>query len=171
MKSNGMDKLEIESFFPIDNPYCVCKKQIEKIAKELMTMGSDAQKAYKIEHRRITCERDKTGLTKYAIICKKCGELQGTLWAKDETLKDWCDFHYFQWTDGENWHGCQTPNISPITLKLTIQCYCGVDTRDYRANPYFPARGTKEIEERNCVGRDYGNKDSKFSVMITGGSN
>lgn len=166
MKEKGLDKLEIVSFFPIDSPYCECKKQIVEVTRLLMKMSPDEQRAYKAKQRVIHCERSKEGLKHFKIVCANCSELQGTLWSKDETLKEWIDFHYYQYTDGKNWHGCQTPNLSVITLQLTLQCFCGQDTRDFRNHPYYPDKGFGEIEEKNAVGREFGNKDSKFFVMI-----
>lgn len=108
----------------------------------------------------------QAGMRRYEVTCKACGEVMGYCWATDNTLGDWCEFHFTQWKDGKRWHGCMTPHISPVTEQLCLECCCGQDTRDFRANTTLSARVASRIEERNRVGREFGKPDSKFLVRI-----
>ena len=156
--------IEIYSFFPCDKASCDCQKVIVDFKKKLSTLPANEKQALMAQTERIICSRSKKGMKRYRIVCKTCGEILGYCWATDNTLKDWCDFHYTQWTDGKEWHGCLTPHVSPITEQLCLECCCGADTRDFRANMTLPISTAMEIEEENQVGRDFGTADSKFAV-------
>jgi len=120
--------------------------------------------------KRIIAPRGKTpvteglavGMKQYEVTCKACKEIMGYCWATDSTLKDWREFHFVQWESKKKWHGCLTPHISPVTEQLCLECCCGQDTRDFRANTTLPSRIISKIEKKNIVGRDFGNSDSKF---------
>lgn len=99
---------------------------------------------------------DKAGLKKFEIYCNKCGDKLGTVWARNKTLRKWCSFRYECWHDKKGWHGCLTPNVSPYTGMLRLECCCGNDNREFVGKP------AKEKENR--VGRAYDRRDSKFKV-------
>lgn len=149
-------KFEIVGKFPIcphGHPSWEARKEvIEHIAK----LKRKGRIEYYMED---VC--DKTGKKKFSISCAVCGQKQGTIWAKDKTLKDWCSFRYEQWYDKEGWRGCLTPNISPVTGVLTLECCCGNDTREFLISNHPRAA---EIEIENRKGREYGKEDSKFLV-------
>lgn len=161
-------KLGIYSFFPADKSDCVCQKEIREIKEKLATLNEE-QRHLLVQGRRILeCKRPKAGASRYKVTCPNCGEVVGYCWATDNTLKDWFDFHYVQWTDGERWYGCLTPQISPIDEKLCLECCCGWDTRDFRANMTLPHKIAMVYEEDNKVGREFGRSDSKFKVSKVG---
>ena len=117
------------------------------------------------KHGHLECPRSKKGYNRYEIQCVNCGSILGYVWADSPNLNDWFDFHYYQYTDGEYWYGAITPNISPIDGSLGIECSCGIDTRDFRANMTLPFRAVDRIEKKNAVGREFGTKDSKFVAV------
>lgn len=157
-------KVQVYSFFPVDPSFCECQKEIIKLKKKLAEMPPKKREAYMREIKHFTCPRSKIGLNRYRIVCKACGKVQGYCWASDASLKDWCDFHYVSWTDGKEWYGCLTPHVSPITQQLCLECTCGQDTRDFRANMTLNPKVAFDIEQKNKVGREYGKSNSKFSV-------
>jgi len=97
------------------------------------------------------------GKKQYEIYCNECGELMGTVWATDKTLTDWCSFRYRLKLTKDEWRGCRTPNVSPLTGKLSMECCCGTDTRD------FTLTNSKQ-EKITKIGRDYNKKDSKYKI-------
>ncbi len=157
-------KVEIYSFFPCDRADCQCQKIIVDFKKQIAQLNEGRRQELIEKQKLLVCPRDKKRLNRYAITCRNCGELLGYCWASDPSLKDWCDFHYVQWTDGNEWHGCLTPHVSPITQELCLECCCGEDTRDFRANMTLTAKNAFSIEERNKVGRSFNKSDSKFLV-------
>lgn len=163
-KINKNKKIEIYSFFPCDKASCACQKVIVDTKKKLSAMVEKDRMNFMIDKKVLVCPRSKIGLNRYVVECKKCKEVLGYCWASDSSLKDWCDFHYVNWTDGEEWHGCLTPHVSPITEQLCLECCCGEDTRDFRANMTLSAKIAIQKEESNRVGREFNKKDSKFSV-------
>lgn len=164
MKLMKKQRLSVYSFFPIDKGDCECAEMISDWKDKLVLMTAKDREA-EIEKRKfLECPRDKTLLNRYEISCKNCGEIQGYCYASDSSLSDFCDFHYTNWTDGELWYGCLTPNISPVDQKLTLECTCGQDTRDFRANMTLSAKKAIEIERQNKIGRDYDDPKSKFKV-------
>ena len=157
-----MSKKEIYSFFPVDPIGCICEKLIQEEKKKLaLSRNSDE---YKEKRGPIVCPRDKTGMRRFVVTCTKCKQVQGYCWAKDETLKDWCDFHYYLQTDGNKWEGCFSPQKSPITGELHLECCCGNDTRDMRLTSILPDKVARKMEKSNSKGRDFGSKSSKFNV-------
>jgi hypothetical protein len=69
---------------------------------------------------------DKEGRKKYKIVCPECKETVGTVWLKEENLlKNWCSFRYQNKITRKGWKGAWSPNISPYTGELTIECTCG----------------------------------------------
>lgn len=104
----------------------------------------------------------EVGMAWHEITCKACRKVQGYCLATNGTLRDWDEFHYTQRNDGKKWHGCMTPHVSPITSQLCLECCCGQDTRDFRANVTLPLRIAIGIEEKNRVGREFGRFGSKF---------
>lgn len=155
-------KVKVFGIYPVDKADCPCQEHSIKWKNKLAMANEKERRALLATQSHITCPRDKTGMDYYEVSCRKCGEVQGYCWATDKTLKDWCDFHYVQWSDGQSWHGCFTPHISPITQELCFECSCGNDTRDFRANMTLPEKRSIELEEKNSVGRAFGKSDSKF---------
>lgn len=166
LSSNG--KVSIYSFFPCDRAVCPCQKIILGFKKKLPTLTQKERRSLIEDTRFIQCPRDKTGMKRYKVSCKSCGETQGYCWATNNTLQDFFDFHYVQWTDGERWYGCLAPHISPITEELCIECVCGQDTRDFRANMTLPFKVADRFEKSNMVGRKFGRGDSKFKTRVVG---
>lgn len=163
-------KVEIYAFFPNDRADCECQKMVLEWKKKLAPLPSNKRKGLIQEAGFLVCPRDKAGMNRYKITCKNCKETLGYCWATDSTLKDFCDFHYVSWTDGQEWHGCLTPHISPITEQLCFECCCGEDTRDFRANMTLSGKVAYQKEELCKVGRDFGKANSKFSVRIVSSS-
>jgi hypothetical protein len=166
LKKTKTDKLEVYSFFPCDKPDCECLGLITEEKKKMEQMGVSEREAYIEKVGHIKCSRDHKGMKRYKIICNDCGEIVGYLWATSYKLEDWCDFHYYQYLDKRGWHGCKTPNVSPVDGKLTIECCCGQDTRDFRLNKHLPANIAEGIEDTNKIGRDFGSSNSRFFVTL-----
>ncbi len=164
MKLLKQKKVIIYSFFPVDKADCVCHIMIDQWKKKIALMPPQQKDAEIHRLGNLVCPRDKTFMHRYEIYCTNCGAIQGYCWATDATLKDWCDFHYTSWTDGKQWFGCFTPHVSPIDESLCLECTCGNDTRDFRANMTLPTKMSTMLEESNKIGRDFGKKDSKFKV-------
>jgi len=157
--------VKVYSFFPLDRADCECQQMIQNWKMKLAQSVEKDQRRFMAEQEFLVCPRDKTGLTRYKIICNECGMIQGYCWASTPELIDWCDFHYVQWTRGDFWRGCFTPHISPITQQLHLECCCGVDTRDFRANMTINQREAERREAENSIGRAYNQSDSKFLVV------
>ncbi len=159
-------KIEIYSFFPIDRFSCGCQQTIHEWKEKLAMLSGSGKEEAVLRQEFIVCPRSKAGMKRYQVSCKNCNEVQGYCWATDKTLTDWCDFHYVNWNDGEQWYGCLSPHISPITEQLCLECACGYDTRDFRLNMTLPGKVAYEIEKKNKIGRDFGKADSKFNVSV-----
>lgn len=166
LKRSKAGKLEIYSFFPCDKPDCECLDLVIEEKKKMESMSTSEKDKYMETVGYIKCPRNHKGMRKYKIICNTCGEVMGYLWATSYKLEDWCDFHYYQYLDKNGWHGCKTPNVSPIDGKLTIECCCGEDTRDFRLNKKLPSSIAEEMEELNGTGREFGKENSKFFVTL-----
>ena len=162
VEQSGSKMVKVYSFFPVDRANCDCKKMIFDWQKKLAEETEAGRQSLLKKTPFLECPRDKTKLTRYAIDCDNCGALQGYCWATDKSLSDWCDFHYVQSTTGEYWVGCFTPHISPITQKLLLECCCGQDIRDFRANMTLSEKTAKHIEDNNASGREFNKADSKF---------
>ena len=164
MSLHKQKRIDVYSFFPVDRADCECQEVIKEWRDKLALMPKEEISQEIAKQEYITCPRDKAGLNRYEITCGSCGEVQGYCWASDETLTDWCDFHYVQWTNGKEWKGCLTPQISPIDESLCLECACGLDSRDFRANMTLPSIVASEKESSNKVGREFGKINSKFKV-------
>lgn len=164
VKKLAKKKLEIYSFFPNDKADCVCQKMVLEWKKKLASASTKERRSLLENKKFLECPKNKFGLSRYEIRCKKCNQVLGYCWASDSTLKDFCDFHYVQWTNGTQWYGCFTLQISPITQQLCFECACGEDTRDFRANMTLSSKLSEAHEKVNAVGREFGNKNSKFLV-------
>ncbi len=169
-------KIEVYSFFPVDRASCECHLLIHQWKEKLAMLSGGKRREAVSTQGFITCPRSKVGMKRYKITCKNCNEIQGYCWAKDSTLKDWCDFHYINWAGKHKkiknkkvdyeylWKGCFTPHISPITEQLCMECSCGQDTRDFRGNMTLAPKRAYDIEEENKIGREFGKSNSKFKV-------
>jgi len=164
MKLSNQTQISVYSFFPIDRHDCECQPFIEDFKVSFATLNEQQKKAKIDKLGYYECPANKQGKKRFEISCNNCGEVQGYCWATDATLTDWIDFHYVQWTNGSQWFGCFTPNVSPVDGKLTLECTCGQDTRDFRVNMTLPGKQAFEIENKNKVGREYNKPDSKFDV-------
>ena len=143
LTQEGKLKKKIVSWFPVDLPDCECQPILVEMRKNPTMMGY------------LTCPKDKTGYKQYEVKCK-CGNDIAVLWAKDETLTEWCDLHYLCEHNKKTWKGCMAVNISPIDLTLGFECTCGNDTRDFSANTTLsPKDKENKIKE---------NKKNKFSI-------
>lgn len=110
-------------------------------------------------------DKQSKGYEKYTITCVNCGDVVAFVWAKDGTLRDWCDLHYICEHDKNTWYGCMAVNVSPIDGQLGFECACGEDTRDYRANQNLP-RVTKQLMmEYSNKHRGFGHKDAAFVAL------
>lgn len=166
MRLAKQKRIDIYSFFPVDRGDCVCAKGISEWQDKLRLLPQNQKDAEIARLGHFQCPRDKTGLQRFEITCNNCGQIQGYCYAKDATLDDFCDFHYVNWTDGKQWYGCLTPNISPITQQLTLECTCGYDTRDFRANQTLSGKVAEQMEKDNREGREFNRRDSKFGVAL-----
>lgn len=164
VKASKLKKIEIYSFLPIDRADCPCQPEILKMKGKLAEMPPNKREQFVKDTKVFVCPKNKTGYNRYELECKNCHQILGYCWASTPELLDWFDFHFTQWTDGKFWYGCFTPHISPITQKLCLECTCGQDTRDFRANMTMPSKLSTMIEDSNKVGRDFGKSDSKFEV-------
>lgn len=158
-------KVQVYSFFPIDRADCECAKLIHEWKMRFGTATTAEKQDLIANTPYITCPRDKTTLNRYKIVCANCKQIQGYCWASTPDLLDWCDFHYFQWTTGDYWRGCFTPHVSPVTEQLCLECCCGQDTRDFRANMKLPQIIAETKERQNAIGRAFNKKNSKFLVL------
>lgn len=158
--------VRVFSFFPIDRADCECASLVLQWQKKFGEATQKERQQLIEQTPFLTCPRDKTKLKHYEIVCRKCKETQGFCWASDASLVDWCDFHYVQWTRGDQWRGCFTPHISPITQQLCFECCCGQDTRDFRANMKLSQRIAENKERANSIGREFNQPNSKFLVRI-----
>ncbi len=164
MLRTAQKKVQVYSFFPVDKASCVCHAMIHEWKEKLSMLPRELKEAELAKQAHLECPKDKTNMDRYEITCSGCGQVQGYCYATDETLKDWCDFHYVQWTDGKEWFGNLTPNISPIDETLGLECTCGVDTRDMRGNMTLPVMMAHDLEKDNRRGREFGQATSKFKV-------
>jgi hypothetical protein len=163
-KLSSNKRVEVYSFFPVDRANCECQEMIKQWKNELALLPESKRNAKIKETGFLVCPHDKAGMKRYEVSCKNCGEVMGYCWASDSSLTDWCDFHYVEWTNGKQWYGCLTPHVSPITEQLCLECCCGEDTRDFRANVALSPKVAYEIELQNSEGREFGKRNSKFRI-------
>lgn len=162
VKKNGPHK--VLGYFPIDGPNEHAHNELVEARRRLEIMKERGRKDEMEKKPVLDSAISNEGKTKYLITCGKCGVAQGYVWAKDDKLTDWSDFHYLNWSDGKQWYGCLVPHVSPIDGKLCLLCCCGQDTRDFRANMTLGAEKADEIEAKNKRGRNFGTNSSKFKV-------
>lgn len=98
-------------------------------------MHPQQQEIFKKKQKRMTCPRNKAGLTKFTVVCNQCNDVVGELYAKDASLSDndWCDLHYIcKAVRGKHvtlWHGAMSVNLNPDTGQVGFECACGNDSR------------------------------------------
>lgn len=146
----------IVSAVPHDKPDCACLPLI---------YDYQIKKAYNPALAPMECPADKTDMEQYHIVCTVCKSKVAQLYSADETMSNFCDLHYICETDGQKWFGAFTLNLSPIDGILGIECACGNDTRDFRANKTLSPKQISKIESVNSVGRIFGKPDSKFKLV------
>lgn len=166
LKRNKQDKVEITAFFFIDPPNEKSNNALTKLRSDIYQMSDKKKIQYINENPLITSPlvEGNPNLKRYAIRCNECGEVQGVVMAEDSALTNWCDFHYYQWSDGNEWRGCFAPHVSPITGELCLECCCGQDTRDFTLNKSLPKMFAEQKERENKVGRQFGRNNSKFRL-------
>lgn len=164
-KHPHVTKKIIYSFYPVDRHDCPCQKTIQEFNYGLDKLSFEEVGAVRLKTEYIRCPRDKTGMTKFKLYCTYCGELVGECYATDNTLKDFCDFHYVSTHNGEYWQGVLGVNMSPIDGMIGIECCCGNDTRDFRANNTLDPNAKKQKMLETSIGREYGKKTSGYKVV------
>ena len=156
-KDSSENRSRIRSILPMDRSDCDCFGLVDAYWQE-------AGKGHKAEGE-ITCPRSKNkGYTKYIITCANCGNPVAEVYAKDKTLSDYCNLHTISETDGEHWFGCFALNLSPIDGSIGIECSCGQDTRDFRANNTLPQSKLNYMIEKTSQGRNFGVIGAKYKV-------
>jgi len=194
----GIKERLIYSFFPADKSGCACQSKIQDLKNKFSAMRPQDIEGFKNKIGVFECPQDKTDLKRFNIYCNNCGNILGSCWASDETLSDWCDFHYICGSNlvekrivtleryegkplkkgnkygptkvrkhitkafGGHWEGALGVNISPIDERLGLECCCGIDTRDFRANMTLEEDVRKRIIEKNSRGKEFGKNDSAF---------
>lgn len=109
--------------------------------------------------------KEEKGYKLYKVICVQCHDELALVWAKDETLRDWCDLHYITEYDKNSWRGCMTVQNSDVDDQLGFECACGEDTRDHRGRSSLPPVLRKLAIEYSMKHRAFGTKDSAFIAM------
>lgn len=134
-----------------------------KIMRNMALMNIRERSAY-IGKGPIDFIKDKQelGYKKYNVFCTTCGDKVGYCWAKDDTLKEWCDFHYVCKHDKKMWYGCLAANVSPIDGSLGFECACGEDTRDFRASKTLPPIQKQLMSEYSTKHRGFAHGNAKF---------
>ena len=156
-KVSNSTKKKFKGLTPLDRYGCACSKDIVD-----MYAGVNAGKKPKY----VECKANKDKKYKeYYIQCQNCLNTVAVVYATDEKLIDYVDLHYVSETDGIYWYGCFSLNISPIDGKIGIECSCGQDTRDFRANNTLPYSEMSGKLVENLKGRDFGLSDSKFKAI------
>lgn len=155
--------VKITGFFPIDPWHATESHQfVNDWKKKLGEMNEKNRKELMNKMGILNSPDYNKDRSYWSITCSNCKRVQGYVWSNDIYLNDWANFHYYQWTDGEQWYGCFTPHVSPISGILCLECCCGADSRDFRAN--MTNKEANIIEESNRVGRAWGQEDSKFKL-------
>ena len=139
-------------------------KQRAEILREMALMNFGDRERF-IEKGPIDFVTDKGKRKKYDITCTRCGEKVAYVWAKNDKLDDWCDLHYICGYNKDSWFGAMAINVSPIDGKLGIECACGEDTRDYRANKTMAPIQKNLMIEYVMKHRDFATPDSKFIAI------
>lgn len=138
-----------------------------KLMRELAHMHPKERMRYLREHTPIDFVEDKQakGYHQYNITCVNCGDQVAVVWAKDDTLKDWCDLHYMCEHDKNTWRGAMAVNVSPIDGLVGFECACGEDTRDFRANKELPRVMKQLMIEYSNTHRGFGHAKAGFVAM------
>jgi hypothetical protein len=144
---------ELLSFFPVDRHDCECAKMRQDWSHKLSMMTEKNRRQEIDRIGTLECPKNKKGMKKYQVRCRNCESILAYLYAKDKSLSDFCDLHYYAVYTLDSWMGCFTVNLNPYDGKLTFECSCGQDTREMMY---------KKID--NSVGREFGKKNSKFLV-------
>lgn len=169
LKKQNIKRKIVVGFFPADPYWCECMPLVNQYKHDFSHLKPKevAEAKYKMEYLR--CPRNKSNLTKYNIYCKNCKEQVAFCYAKDESLIDYCDFHYISYHDGKFWQGALGINISPGARMgesiIGIECCCGQDTRDFRFNTTLPESKKQEMVKKCFQGRDFGKSSSCFVAV------
>lgn len=142
----------ISNILPICKSDCGCQKEISQIKKNNIPM------------KYVECNNPrKKQMKKYLIVSKKSGDEVATVYAIDNTLKDWLDCRYISWHDDKSWHGCLSVQVSPIDESLGFECVDLTDTRDFRVKAIGDS---EEIKKRikNVGHRQFNLADSLYEV-------
>lgn len=158
-------KRVIYSYFPCDAHDCPCQKLISDLQHKFEGMTPKQVSEYKFKTEYLRCPKDKSDMKRYRIYCSHCSSLVGELYATDRTLVDYCDFHYISEHDGEYWYGAFGVNISPIDGHIGIECACGNDSRDFRANGTLPEIIKQQKIKEASFGREFNKDHSRYKVI------
>lgn len=150
----NIEERKLSNILPICKSDCECQEEIRAIKRNEKPM------------RYVECKNPhKQDMNLYLVISKKSDEEIATVYATDETLKDWLDCRYIAWHDKDSWHGCLTVNVSPFDESLGFECADGTDTRDFRANRTLKQKDLKE-RLKNLPLRDFASDKSPFEIKI-----
>ena len=189
LKKNKVRK--ILSFLPSDRADCECCMLVREWGLRLSRMKVSDRLKMQERSEVFRCPKAK-GMKQYQIFCSECGDKVGEVSALDNKLTDWCDLHYYSESRLEKtfkfeelpvkigrklkvkrvkvyktvgrWHGCLGVQVSVKDGKLGIECACGQDTRDFRIKNKLTGKELKAKLKENMIGRDFGEKNSKFVV-------
>lgn len=172
MLDNKVKEEVVYSFFPCDHWKCDCQAAIMDIKTRFSQMSPKQIEEFKSKTKVVRCKKgDKK--TRYEIKCNSCKSIVAECAADNDKLENWCDLHYIATSyiekgKGEvrsKWKGALAVNVSPIDGKIGIECCCGVDTRDFRANSTLEGKELKRRIEDSLVGRLFEEEDSKFKAI------
>lgn len=171
MVMSGKKEDIIYSFFPSDPWKCECQPILLDLKARFSQMNSGEIQIIKNSMKVVRCPL-ALKKNKYKIMCTNCKEHVADVAADNSNLDNWCDLHYISTSyidknGAGHWKGALSINISPIDGKIGIECCCGADTRDFRANSTLPGKVVKRKIEECSKGREFGNKDSKFKAILT----
>lgn len=156
-KITGNKWVRTVSQIPYDKYDCKCKPLVENYFKQV----ANGQKPDYVE-----CNHHHEYYNQYEIICNNCNNVVANCWSSDGSLSDYFDLHYVCENNGKNWRGAMSLNISPIDGKLGIECACGQDTRDFRANNTLPLKEKNQRIIEGLKGREFGKGNSKFLLKL-----
>lgn len=159
-------RIDIIGHIAINPPEIEKEIRMQKatILREMAMMNQAERKDF-INKGPIDFAGDKRRKKRYYIYCTRCQEKIAYVWAKNEKLEEWCDLHYLCSHDRETWYGALAINVSPIDGKIGIECACGEDTRDYRANRSMPPIQKQLMIEYSQKHRKFGDANSTFLAI------
>ena len=136
---SGKDRIDIISWRPFDPP---SKEGFECDCEGLIKERAKGDQGY------LECPLAK-GLTKYKVVCKKCGERLAIFNAERPSLKGkFYNLHYTSWFDKKSWHGCLGMNRNSHTMEVNFECACGNKViKEPREVEIVTNKGTKKVKD------------------------